>query len=104
MRKLLAGLFLGLLAGAAYAEDVWEAANEGGGMITLTSKVCEVDGVKYTPWFEARTWNLKGMKATGCWTIASDKEGTIRIVWAVDPVLVLDYPVTVFTQVGEGRI
>lgn len=101
MNKLLAGLFAGLFATSVVAEDIWEAGNHGGGKIVLTSDDCVVDGQKYAQFFAARTWDASGFKADGCWTISRDNAGHVRIVWAVDPVVVLDYPVQLFSRIGK---
>lgn len=104
MIRRLAGLLLvALLITPAFAEDIWEVQNHGGGKIVLTSAICEVEGVKYEKFFQARTWNTQGQSAIGCWTIPEDRAGFIRIIWAVDPPLVKDYPVSWFTRVGKEK-
>lgn len=92
-----------LVAIPAFAEDIWEVNNHGGGKIVLTSDSCTVDGITYKNFFAARTWNNSGERAIGCWTIPDDKAGFVRIIWAIDPPLVKDYPVSWFTRVGKEK-
>lgn len=72
-------LIFALIASQAFAQDRLVMANEGGGEIVLTDRVCVVSGTTYERLREAYAYNSTGQMMTGCWVL---RDGLIHAVWA----------------------
>ena len=75
MKKLL--LILGLTLALNVNAEVWVQPNESGGEITLTDKVCEVQGKVYNNLRKAYAWSNKNY-VEGCWGIL---DGNVHAMW-----------------------